>query len=374
MNVLTIGASRSTVCGVRDHAQVLAAQFGREGIGATPCWWERDEEESLVRGLRGLRGWLDQVKQLARRGAADVVLWHYSVFTYAHHGIPVFSVWAVPELRDLQLPVVTLFHEMAYPFGRRGWRGASWAASQRAVLAPIMQLCAAVIVTTEDRAHWVTTRSWLPSKPISVAPVFSTVPCDAPGAGTVRSSEPSIGIFGYGRERHHIGPVIEALARIRQDGIPARLVLVGAPGPNTQDGEMWKDAARRGGCPEALRFTDVLPPEELTRAIEEVDVIMFCDPVGPTSRKTTLAAALSAGKAVVAIDGPETWQRLVSDRAVVLAPPDGAVIADRFKALLVDQTLRIAQGDRALAFTRTVLAPDVVATKVTSVLRNAASR
>ena len=45
-------------------------------------------------------------------------------------------------------------HELAYPWGRGGWRGRLWATTQRGALIELLRAAAAVIVTSEDQQRW----------------------------------------------------------------------------------------------------------------------------------------------------------------------------------------------------------------------------
>jgi glycosyltransferase involved in cell wall biosynthesis len=131
---------------------------------------------------------------------------------------------------------------------------------------------------------------------------------------------------------------------------------------------VWQAAARGAGCADALTFTGILGEEELAETILDLDVVVLPDEGGPTSRKTTLAAALAYGKAVVALDGPHRWEPLVLEQAVVLAPSTGEGLARELGSLLEDRKRRDQQGERAAAFYRRRMASEVIAASILAFL------
>lgn len=370
--LLAMGASSSRVCGVRDYASVLHAALESRGVEVTTCWWERDAGWGLARSVRELRRWLQEAVFPRPHPPPDRVLWHYSVFTYGHRGIPVLAPLLARSLTRVGAPVVALLHEMAYSFGGRGWRGTTLALTQRAALAGLMRSAAGAIATTEERARWLQERSWLPRRPVAFVPVCPGIPPAAPRPALNGSRCPSIGVFGFGAEGFAPEPVASALARLRGWGLPARLVLVGSPGGESPQASAWSRAAAEAGCADALDFTGTLDPDALAEAIAGLGVLVMPDRGGPSPRKTTMAAALAHGTPVVAFDGPHRWEPLVREGAVVLSPPVGDALAERLEPLLRDGQLRSLQGERGAAFYSRRMAPGAVAEEVLRFLQSVA--
>jgi glycosyltransferase involved in cell wall biosynthesis len=366
LRVLMLGASYGGPCGVRDYAQVLQESLGRRDVSVTTLWWEREEAWTLARTWRDLQSWLDHFERAVRENQFHAIVFHYSVFTWAHRGVPVFGPPLARRLGRCTTPAVVMLHELAYPFHLGDWRGNTWAVVQRAGLVPLLRWCDGALVTTDDRARWVSERRWLSTRPIAVVPVFSNVPPPdtgrRPGDGSF-----SIGIFGYGSAAFDPQPVMHALARLAARDGGVRLVLVGAPGEQSPEGRRWRAAAAGVGCASSVHFTGVLEPRRLSAALAGIDIVLFPDIAGPTSRKTTLAAALAYGKPVVALEGPQRWEDLVRAGGVVIAR-DGEDMAAAIEALRGDPLLRRRQGERGAAFYLQRMAPDVIAARVTAFL------
>ena len=159
-----------------------------------------------------------------------------------------------------------------------------------------------------------------------------------------------IGMFGYPSSVSQL--IIESLVVLKAEVASAELWLIGAPGPDTEIGWEWREAAARADVESALRFTGTKCSDELVRAIDECDVAIFHDGFGPSSRKTTLAALLAAGTPVVAVDGANTWRALVEEGAVSLVEANSVAIAAALAGLIGDTNARLALGAQGTEFYR----------------------
>jgi glycosyltransferase involved in cell wall biosynthesis len=341
MKLLLIGASTEAVCGTRDYARTLEAPLRRAGADVRTLWWER--------GRHPLSDWLEAVHAAAAE--SDAVLWQYSVFTYASRGLPTLVPRVLRALRTTT-PLITVFHELVFPWGTNGVRGAVHAVSHRAALVPILRASRGVVVTTEERRAWLESRPWLPSRPVRFLPVVSNVATSdgAPdGCSSVR-----VGVFGFRRVALPVETIVDAVRRVPD----AELVMVGAPGAQSVEADRWRSAA---GEDTRIRFTGVLDAAPLAAELAALDIVVFPDPVGPTTRRGTLAAALAHGKPVVAFDGPQTWSAFVRDNALLAVRPTADALAGALDRLAGDRDLRGEQGRRAQRFHDSHLSPDVVA-------------
>jgi glycosyltransferase involved in cell wall biosynthesis len=368
-----VGVSTSAICGVRDHAELLDAALECRGVACTRHWWSRDPAPLRDAGAR-MRAWTQMLEQQLRADPPDAVLLHYSVFAYSQRGVPVFAVAAPVAARRAGVPLITVLHEFAYPWRRRGWRGTAWALTQRAALIEVVRASAALVLTADFQQRWVGSRPWLARRPSVVAPVFSNLPPARPAgrrtvtcataptvthtgvpsaapAGPLRARDRAVvGLFGYSAEGAAVELTLDALRLLADRDVPVELSLLGAPGRDSSPGEMWLSAARARGVEEALTFSGVLPPQALADALAACDVLLFAEAAGPTTRKTTLAASLAAGRPLVAIDGPRAWPELARAEAAQIVPPAAPGLADALQGLLVDPELREAQGARGRAF------------------------
>jgi glycosyltransferase involved in cell wall biosynthesis len=348
LHVAVVGMSLSETCGVRDHAALLAAELDRGGASSSMHWLTRGE--GALRAERSeIRAWTRRLAAELQREEPDAVLLHYSVFAYSHRGLPLFVHPTLAAVSGAGAPIVTFAHEFAYPWARGGWHGKAWGVSQRALLVDVVRASTAVIVTTDARVQWFASRRWLARRPVTVAPVFSTLP---PPAAAPLPERPRqvVGLFGYASEVTPVSLVLDALRLIRDRGVEVQLVLLGAPGRSSPAAERWLAAAAARDLAGTLSFSGVLGAQELSDALAACDVLLFADASGPSSRKTTLAGSLASGRPVLAIDGPLRWSELVQSEAAVVVAPRPDALADALAALLGDEAARDAQGARGRAF------------------------
>jgi glycosyltransferase involved in cell wall biosynthesis len=343
-----VGISTRPVCGVRDHALLLADALAREEL---PCslHWLSGGERSLRAARSRVRTWTGALASELCSGRSEAILWHYSVFAYSHRGVPVFVHPTVAALRRPRIPVITVMHELVYPWRRGGLRGGAWAVSQRAALIEVMRASAAVIVTADFRAEWLASRPWLPRRPIAVAPVFSNLPRSEVKPPADRAA-PRIGLFGYALDPATIALVADTLRALWERGVEPRLTLLGAPGPRSGSADAWRRAAESRGVADALSFSDTLPAQELADALAACDVLLYADMMGPAARKGTLAAALASARPVVAMEGRRRWPEFLDSGAARMVARTQRALADALQALLADAHARELLGARGRAF------------------------
>lgn len=362
--LLQAGASYTERCGLRDWATTLAPYLSDASALDRGLWWERDDDGRFsAPGVRALRNWGARLRTL---DGGSAVLWHYSVFTYGVRGVAIFAPSAAWWVRRSPAPVIVVLHEFAYPWRGRGWRGAAFAFTTRLALVPVLWACRAAIVTTEERARWVRSRWWLPRRTVTSVPVSSTVPealTVAPGPG---AGGPRVGVFVSPSSPARARTVVDAVALLRAEGMPVRLVLFGGAGLAGDTGESWRQAVRAAGCADAVEFTGTLTPAQLSSTLRSLDVVVAPNEEGPTSRKTTIASALAHGACVVAFTGPEQWDALVEEGAVMVIDAGAGALAGALRNLLGDEAERRAQGRRASEFYRRRMAPEQVAPQIRS--------
>lgn len=361
--VLLVGASSGTACGVGDQARVHTAALKAAGVSVNRLWFDMDPRWGVLRQTVELARWIRRYHNTIRQTSPKWVIWHYSAGNHGHRGLPVFAplwAWALAAGR---VPVVLYLHEFAYPFGRRGWRGAGQALAQRAALVPMLARSRGAVVTTEDRAEWLKSRRWLPRRPVTVVPVCSNLP-DSPPAGADSTGRPTtVGVFGFRQELSTPQTLVPALKLLRERGVEPELVLVGAPGGDSPQGRAWTAAALDAGVPDTIRFTGVLGEEALLAELAAVDVFVFVETDGPNTGKSTLAALLAMGKPVVAVDGARRDERMIGEGAVrVVGGP--AELSAALEELLLDDQARADQGRRGGKWYSENMAPAVVAGRV----------
>jgi hypothetical protein len=340
-----VGISEPGPCGMRDHARILAAELEREGISCEIHWLERTDT-NLTGAIGQMRAWSRALP--AALASADAVLLHYSWAAAGYRGLPLLEPLLAGAVRRAGRPVLTIMHELVFPFGRDGARGAAWAAGSRAALLEIALASDGFLVTTEDRQSWLRGRRWLPRRPVGFAPVFSNLPAAGP-AEHAANSPPLLAQFGFLYDGS-AEVVLRALRELRPRPDPPRLLLVGSPGPDSRAARAWISCARELRVEELISFTGLLEPQALSQTLAAADLLLFADPPGPTSRKGTLAGSLASGTPVLALDGPSTWAAPERAGALRLVPRDGLALAGAIEETLNDDGARAALGARGRRF------------------------
>lgn len=349
LHLAVVGASGSRTCGVRDHAGLLAGALEDEGVSCSRHWLTC--RPGPLRETRAtFAAWDAQLAAELRSAKPDAVLLHYSVFSFAHRGVPLFVHGALAPLQGAGVPLVSFMHEFAYPWGLGGPRGVAWAVTQRAALIDVMRASSGVVVTAPSRAAWLASRPWLPRREIGFAPVFSNLP--PPAEGTAPARDGTVGLFGYAYEGADMGLVLDALRELRERDPGVRLRLLGAPGADTPAARQWLTAARARGVEAALSFSGVLGAQELSDELARCDVLLHPEPSGPTARKGTLAGSLASARPVVALDGPRSWRELVDAQAAAVVAPRAEALAETVGRLLGEPRLADELGARGGEFAR----------------------
>lgn len=351
LRAAVVGVSSTRTCGVSAHAMLLAEALGSEGVSCSTHWlWRTDHS---LRGARSeFRTWTEALAGELADADADVLILHYSVFSYAYRGIPVYVRPALRALRRSRIPLITVLHEFAYPWKRGGLRGRAWSLTQNALLIDVMRSSAAVVVTAPFRAEQLASRPWLPRRATAVAPVFSNLPAPAAIASRPEQGGLQLGLFGYAYEGAATSLVLDAVSLLHQQGLEVRLQLLGAPGRDAPAGQAWLAGARARGIEQALSFSGVLSAQDLSDALAACDILLHPEPSGPTSRKGTLAASLASARPVVAIDGPRRWAELVESQAALVVEGSAPALASAVAGLCADPARREALGVRGGEFAR----------------------
>ncbi len=367
VDVGTIGVSLGTPCGVYDHAQRLAEALEQQGFSSARHWLWRSEAPFAASAAE-IRQWSERLAGELERDPPGALLLHYSVFAYSYRGFPVFVRPVLTVARKLGVPTVALLHEYAYPWHRHGVRGKAWALSHRLLLRDVMRACSAVAVTTDVRADWLSTRAWLPRRPMALAPVFSSLPAAEAGVGP-EGERPRIGLFGYAHEGVVKEVVLDALRSLQDRGVEVELLLAGAPGRSSVAGESWLAGARTRGISRPPAFSGMLSAQAISNTLSGCDVLLSADSIGPTSRRTTLAASLAAGVPVVALDGRHSWRELRDAEAAQLVEPTADALADALAGLLDDADMRAQLARRGREFALSAMSVERSARAVGGLLR-----
>lgn len=366
MRLAVVGVSAQPTCGVRDHAMLLADALGGENIDCSVHWLSRGDR-SLTQARSQTRAWSRRLTGELEQDPPDAILLHYSVFAYSYRGLPSLVYPTLSALGRSGAPVIAFMHELAYPWRKGGVKGSVWALAQRSALFPLIRASFAVIVTADFRAEWVSSRPWLPARRLAIAPVFTNLP--APSRTPVFDcGTPVMGLFGYTFEQSTISLVLDAVNLLRDRDLRVDLALLGAPGPSSAAGRAWSTSAAGHKVSDQLSLSGVLDAQELSDTLASCELLLYADPTGPASRKGTLAASLSSGRPVIALEGRRRWTALTDAKAarVIARAPDA--LADAIQALLTEKGDREALGMRGRAFAEQTMGLEHTTTVVKSYL------
>lgn len=349
------------VGGVADYTALLVQHLSELGVdvevitartgGAPPeCRWGGDHALAPSPPLRVPDWGLTCLPAIARLAAGRrLVHLQYQPAAYGLRGaITLLPLWlraTRPEVR-----VVTTFHDLRVPylFPKAG-------PLRRLAVRTLLWASHAALFADPDDLRAVGPargRRWVPiGSNISPHPLPSGARVALRATLGARSGEPLVGYFGMLNASKGLEVLLEALARVRAGGVPARLVLIGDPAGSSDPTNRALHAhlpalLARHGLADVVRQTGWLPPPQVSAHLQACDVLALPYLDGASLRRGSLIAALVHGLPVVttlrASDpaGAEAGG-LVDGRHALLVPPgDAAALARALARLLADEPLR----------------------------------
>jgi glycosyltransferase involved in cell wall biosynthesis len=300
-------------------------------------------------GLRSLRL---MTRELDKMPAPRRILVQYvpHAFGLKAANVP-FCLWLRSRRRD---SVWVMFHEVAFPFDRRG-------SVARNALAAVNRLMASLVASATERA-FVSIPGWEqevqamlgPGKPVEWLPVPSAIPV----VTDVRASAAIRADYAGGRTLvGHFGTHGDAIRALLMASLPllagaadCHVLLVGRRGD-----EFLRDLLlRHPGLKGRVHATGVLTDEAVSRHVGACDVMLQPYPDGVSSRRTSAMTALSHGVPMVTTSGWLTEPLWRESDAAVLVPVDGGALAAAAARLLSSplERSRLAVRARALYTSR----------------------
>jgi glycosyltransferase involved in cell wall biosynthesis len=173
----------------------------------------------------------------------------------------------------------------------------------------------------------------------------------------------SIGLLGPAKG---LELALDALPAVVAKHPAACYVVVGPTRPDLirDDGETYRaalvDRTRRLGMTDHVRFVDrFVGRVELTRWLQAADVVLT--PYADLDQTVSgmLAAAMAAGRVVVATPYAYAIETLAEGRGVLVAPGSPPLLAAAIDRLLDDDEMRLAIGRRAYDASRGAVWPEV---------------
>jgi glycosyltransferase involved in cell wall biosynthesis len=291
-------------------------------------------------------------KALNRTGPPRRLLVQYVAGAWGFRGLNVlFPLWLASRRRDA---VWVMFHEYAYPFGRKYNAGQN-------LLGLVTPAMAAAAAAAADRV-FVSTADWVERipegirrrlrHPVTVLPIPSNVP-ESADPRREASLRARLRKRGASRVIGHFGTFGPGIAAMLRGVLPAVLappdrvaLLIGRGGP-----EFALRLAQKHPWIEArLVATGGLPVEEVASHLRACDVLLQPYPDGATSRRGSLMAGLCLGMPVVTNAGerPEAFMDL-SEAAAVAPGVSLEAIAGEMERVLASPVLLASMGARARA-------------------------
>ena len=268
--------------------------------------------------------------------------------------------------REAKMPIVTTLHTvLQHP-----------SAAQKVVLDELLQLSERVIVMSHKAVEFLVTVHGMSEDKIDLIPhgipkVSSSA--SKPFRRILNIPGPMILTFGLLSPDKGIQYVIEAMPEIVQELPGATYVVVGATHPNIRAsaGEKYRESlvklADDLGVSSNVRFVDrFVESSELINYLGAMDIYVtpYLNPKQITSG--TLAYAVGAGKAVISTPYWYAQELLAEGRGVLVPFKDSDSISDAVVSLQNDPDARIEMGQKAAAYGRLMLWPEVGASYLNS--------
>jgi len=317
---------------------------------------------------RWTSGGCRRLVMVVRRRRADVVNLQFVPHLYGRYGVSL-GVAAWPALVRLatRCSVVTTCHELLghRPSGIVQWLVQGLYGWQAFLIVAASQLVVVPAVWQETQLR--RTFPWWADK-VRRIPVGASIP--PTGSTELPSSDApavpprlTLVTFGAGHPWWQYERALDLLKAVREAGLPARLVCLGAiEASNPLYAQRLRAHAQTLGLSESVEWSGALPPEAISRVLHSADLFLAFQRAGVTARSTAVVTALAHDLPIVATHGPDADEWLLESGGVV--PVDLADWPETVRTvvrLLRDPVARRAVRERATALYREQFAWDVLA-------------
>lgn len=355
--------------GVGSYTQVLAETFAAQGHDPyvlTDITAGERAEPFPVRG--GVATWgitgLREARRWAKRHALDVVNIQYQ--TAAFRMSP-FVHFLPDALRFV--PVVTTFHDLRVPylFPKAG-------ALREWIVMRLARASAGVIATNDDDFARLSDHPQAALIPIG-SNIRAEIPPDFEAAAwrlehKIDADEYLIAYFGLINHSKGVDLLLHSLKALRDDGIRARLVIVGggagSSDPTNREAvhEIEMQIVQSGTAPYVLQ-TGFVEDDKVAGWLTAADVIALPYRDGASYRRGSLMAALHYGGAIITTQPAAPIPAFEHGANLWLVRPETDDLTDALRHLYENPQIRAAlkNGARALAhaFSWTHIAHDTLA-------------
>lgn len=319
--------------GVGACAHILAHRFNQAGHEVAILTAPEGQDEKLstthtrwtLNRLYNIRRWVQQER-------LDVVNLHYQTAAFQ------MSPWIhfMPEVVRPLVPLITTFHDLRFPYlFPKATPLRTWIVNRLA-----RQSSWSVVTNHEDANHldWLITHSLIP--------IGSNILTESSTIHTKQSSSFELVYFGFLNDSKGVDILYLAVARLRQDGIPIHLTMVGdrigsSDPSNHAYAQQLDTLAEQLDIHSSLTWTGYTTEEVVAQYLAQADVVVLPYRDGASFRRGTLMAAVHHGCAIVTTTPRVSVPEFIHEDNMLLATPaDPNDLADQLARLYYDEPLR----------------------------------
>lgn len=340
--------------GVGAYSQIIARTLAAQGHDVFVFTHHAAAPDNRVHVTPSVRHWnlsaIRAANQWAHEMRLDVVNVQYQTAAYAMSPF----IHVLPDIIR-RIPVVTTFHDLRYPylFPKAG-RLREW------IVNHLARRSDGVIVTNhEDAAQLADLRN------LALIPIGSNITVEPPpnnGSDTWRakagaqSDDFLIAYFGFANRSKGLDVLLDSLAQLRADGVPARLLMIGGrTGSSDPTNAAYADAIDAQiealGLVQFARWAGYVDETAVAAYLHAADAVALPFLDGASFRRGTLMAAIHHGCAIVTTQ-PNIPIPEFSDEQMLFVPPgDKSALAAALRRLYdsPDLRARLRAGARTLA-------------------------
>lgn len=338
--------------GVGAYSQILARRFAAQGHQV--YIFSSHEAQNRDKGIlltNQVEKWnLAAVRMIgtwARDLALDIVNVQFQTAAYR------MSAWVhfLPGYVHTA-PVITTFHDLRYPYlfpkagPLRDW----------IVMRLARKSAGAIVTNHEDFARLRSLSN------VTMIPIGSNIPYlekqTLQRIGTPKPNDPfQIVHFGFINQSKGIETLLQAVAKLRMDGLPIRLIMLGgrtgASDPTNEDYVQEIDALITSlNLTDCVEWTGYLDEAEISAALINSDVVVLPFLDGASYRRGSLMAAIEHGCAIITTTPQIEIPTFRHDENMRFVPANNPqATAEAIQQILEDPQLaqRLRQGAAALA-------------------------
>jgi glycosyltransferase involved in cell wall biosynthesis len=340
-------------CGIATFTNDLATAVGRHEIialhpASALCSYPAEVRQRVRRDE-----WMDYLRaaRSVSDGPAEVVSIQHE---YGIWGGP-DGAWVLDFVRALRTPAVSTLHTVLR----------SPTASQRRILAALVEASAATVVMSQAAASLLTSAYGVDPMRLEIVPHgVPDLPLVAPDSVKPRLGLQgrtvilSFGLLGPGKGYEAAIAAMPAVVR----AVPSALyVILGATHPDLlrHEGEAYRNrleaTAANLGVADSVRFVDrFVSMAELGTWLQAADIFVTPYPNLEQIVSGTLSYAMSAGKAIVSTPYTYALERLADGRGILAEAGSIPALSDALTSLAIDPGLRAIYGRRAYDHTRSM--------------------